>query len=347
MGWTIESQGSIGQLWTREGGSVGIPFGLSPGSTDWTDVLCRVAAALHLPLSTVESGLARFWRDEVEFRVSGSTRIPLRVGAQLYRGAYMSFRAAATTAQSPKAFLRRQYSLVGDRLTDQARFDQTRVGSYVVPIGIELDPVPSAPDSLISDSVGEPSQRRVTRTLQESLNAIERLVIAPEHEPRNRDTAALVSVGVSREMVASIETAVNSLEVGDLTVTADWARAVPSPRVQTAVSFPKEAAERLRTVSDFLKTSPPPKTENISGPIVSMDDDNRNPGTITIETVRRGRHCRVRVFLRDREQTERAHKWFDTHETVIAHGHVHSASADHPTMQPESVAPLSDVILPD
>ncbi len=326
MGWVLESEGSIGQLWARGDSSVGIPFGLSPEATEWMDVLRRVAVAVELPLSSVEAGVARFWRDELEFRVSGSTQVPLRLGAQLYRCAYMSFRAAATTAQNPKAFLRRQYSQVGDRLTGQALFDQTRMGSYVVPVGIRLDPLPTAlPGALPIDTVGEPSQRRVTRTLQESLSAIDRLVIAPEHEPRKSDTAALGSVGVSREMVASVEAAVSSLEAGEMTVTANWATAIPAPRVQTTVAVPKEATERLRAVSDFLQTAPPPKTENVSGQIVSMDDDNRNPGTITIETVRRGRQCKVKVFLPDREQTERAHRWFDTHETVIAHGHVRSA----------------------
>lgn len=347
MGWAVESEGPLGQLWARDGHSVGIPYGLSPEATDWTDVLGRVARALELPLRSVEAGVTRLWRDELEFRVAGSTRVPLRLGAQLYRCAYMSFRAAATTAQHPKALLRRQYSQVGDRLTEQALFDQTRIGSYVVPVGIALDPVAAAPAGVLPiEAPGEPRQRRVTRTLQEALSAIYRLVITPEHEPRKRDTAALVSVGVSREMVVSVEAVASSLEQGEMTVTANWATAIAAPKVQTTVTVPKEAAERLRVVSAFLQTSSPAKTENVSGQIVSMDDDNRNPGTITIETVRRGRLCRVKVFLPNRDQTERAHRWFDTHETVIAHGHVQAAFSDHPTMQPESVAPLSEVILP-
>ncbi len=346
-GWVVESEGPVGQLWTHGDASVGIPFGLSPDDTDWPDVLNRVAAAMKLSATSVESSVAHFWRDEIEFRVSGSTRVPLRLGCQLYRCAYGSFRAAATTAQTPRAFLRRQYSQVGDRLTGQALFDQTRQGSYVVPVGIDLDPPPTlARGALPIEVAGEPRQRRVTRTLQESLNAIERLVIRPEHEPRRADTAALVSVGVSREMVASIEAVASSLEDGEMTVDANWAAAVTPPKVASRVSVPKGAAGRLRTVSDYLKTAPLPKTENLSGQIVSMDDDNTNPGTITIETVRRGRLCRVKVFLPDREQTDKAHRWFDTHETVIAHGHVRSASGEHPTMEPESVAPLSEVILP-
>ncbi len=346
-GWIVESEGPIGQLWAHGDDTVGIPFGLSPKDSDWPDVLRRVAVAMKLPLDSIESGITRFWRDELEFRVPGSSRVPLRLGSRLYRCAYTSFRAAATTAQSPKAFLRRQYSQVGDRLVGQAMFDQTRIGSYVVPVGIELESPPAPPPGVLPiDVVKEPLQRRVTRTLQESLNAIERLVITPEHEPRKSDTAALVSVGVSREMVASIEAVASTLEEGEMTVTANWATAVAAPKVAASVSVPAGAAERLRTVSGFLQVARAPKTENVSGQIVSMDDDNRNPGTITIETVRRGRQCRVKVFLLDRQQTETAHKWFETHETVIAHGHVSSASGEHPTMQPESVAPLSDVILP-
>lgn len=144
--------------------------------------------------------------------------------------------------------------------------------------------------------------------------------------------SATVSVGVSRELVASLESAVNALQDGEMTVTAHWATAVAAPNVQVQVAIPSEAASRLRVVSEWLETAPQPKTESVSGQIVSMDDDNRNPGTITIETVRRGRPCRVQIFLRDREETERAHRWFDSHETVIAHGHVHSAVATHPTM---------------
>jgi len=334
-------------MWRHGRGSVGIPYGLSPDDPDWSDVLRRVAAAMELPLGSVEAGVARTWRDELEFRISGSPRVPLRLGSQLYRCAYASFRAAATTAQGPKAFLRRQYSQVGDRLAGQAMFDQTREGSYVVPVGIELEPPTALPrGALPIEAASEPSQRRVTRTLQESLNAIERLVIRPEHEPRRADTAALVSVGVSREMVAAVEAVASSLEHGEMTVTANWAAAVRPPRVESIVSVPREASGRLRIVSGYLRTAPPPKTENVSGQIVSMDDDNRNPGTITIETVRRGRQCRVKVFLSDRDQTEKAHRWFDTHETVIAHGHVRSASGEHPTMQPESVSPLSEVLLP-
>lgn len=346
-GWVIESEGPVGQLWARGGdASVGVPFGLAQGDPEWPDVLRRVAAAMKLPANSVESAVLGLWRDELEFRVAGSTRVPLRLGSHLYRCVYTSFRAAATTAQGPKAFLRRQYSKVGDRLAAEAMFDQTREGSYVVPVGIELHASPRPRDALPFEAASEPPQRRVTRTLQESLSAIERLVIKPEHEPRKSETAALVSVGVSREMVASIEVVASSLDDGELTVTASWAAAVPSPRIDPTVTVPKEAAERLRTVAGYLKTAQPSKTENISGQIVSMDDDNRNPGAITIETVRRGRQCRVKIFLPDREQTEKAHKWFDTHETVIAYGHVHSASDEHPTMQPESVAPLSEVILP-
>lgn len=70
-GWVVESEGPVGQLWTHGDASVGIPFGLSPDDTDWPDVLNRVAAAMKLSATSVESSVAHFWRDEIEFRVSG------------------------------------------------------------------------------------------------------------------------------------------------------------------------------------------------------------------------------------------------------------------------------------
>ena len=86
----------------------------------------------------------------------------------------------------------------------QARMAHTEDGSYVVPIWMPLAPPPDDEQSLFTDEDEqrlpvETSERRVTRTLTQSLDAVQKVIVQPANAPRNSgDLMPVIAAGGSK-----------------------------------------------------------------------------------------------------------------------------------------------------
>lgn len=332
--WTPINSGSIGELWESPSRrQVGIPYKIPPGSLDWRSVLERIASDAQLTIQELSDTLVNMWVDTFAFRASSDIyiqdTIPARAGADLFKNVWRLLRASATASRTPKAQISGNWSRVGDEAINDARFAQTRTGSYILPLLVPLPRLITEGHEAIQLTPSgnaiyhESDARRATRTMVEALDAVNNALIQPEKEPVQSVIGELVHVGVSREFIAAVSGIIKHESVANLDLKIDWAGRLPGPsETPASIVIPSEAAYRLERALPLFKNSRRTATEILTGPIYKMADRESDQfGVATMEVPRSGRTSQIDVFLH-RQLLVKAHDWFKEHKTVLVEGRV-------------------------
>lgn len=342
-GWRHGTPGIAGSRWAIDDSEpVGIMDGITSDMPEWNATLARIASVLGRSRDEVAASIVNLYTDEIVFHAKGnsSDSISLDEGARLVDLIKSAVRTTATTSRSQKPVINGNWSRDGDRITSEVRLGHTRKGSYAVPVYYDIGQ-PTLSDALAEEiptmEAGESTQRRASRTLMQSLNAIEQDLLRPGKEPTSSVIMDLVHKGVSKELAASLASfSRRSVEVASLETDANWAAGAKSAHV-TSVVIPvgTEPAKLLeRTAQTMLKMAFSPKQEFISGPVVGVitkDGHNaRSEGSpidteVMVQAVRRGREVTVHVPA-NASLWGQVTKWLTTGESVEAFGEISKAS---------------------
>lgn len=371
-GWVQQEPGVAGALWTLTQPAAGmygenenlptlaVPSTISLGSTELRGLTERLAAYEQRKSEQVASEIEHFYIDVMRFRAANdyviSGTIPLTAGVDLVHSAYSMMRASATTACQPKSHIAGGFSLLGDKIIEDARLGQTEEGSYIVPVLLPLtEPAAEEQVDLWGDEPGtvervalEPPERRVTRTLAQALTAVERLVVDPAREPQTSVIAPLVAAGASRELIVAAKRVLEDPAVAVFEAAFDWAGAAPAPAsVPKSVIFPQAANPLLERASRLLRASRRDPWVQMTGPIVEVRHVPNDPfGSVVLQTVRRGRPVEVRVAL-SAAKLDPVHDWMCTSRTIVVAGQVQRDPGKRLRIDaPTALYPLDETFLP-
>jgi hypothetical protein len=341
-GWTPDAPGVAGTLWRAPAGApnpdgvVGVPTILDLGSVEWNGVLDRIAFVEDSSPLIVGLAIQRQYVDVANMRAANDVlitgSIPLTSGITLMRSAFAMVRASAATSQRPRPHINGGWTERGEEIAAGARMAHTLEGSYVIPILMPLstmeEPTAATADipfaELATDRLPrEPAERRAMRTLAEALTAVSRLVVEPAQDPAAAVVPALVSAGVSLELVDALRAVVTDPAVSEFEATFSWAGALPAPRsAPPSIAIPQEAAELLEAVSNRMRTARIEPSQIITGPIVEWHQIPNEPrGWIGVQTVRQKQERIVRVML-DANAVTRALDYAKASRTVVVDGRV-------------------------
>lgn len=316
VAWTRTDSGVGGELWTsaNEGSKVGVPFQLTRRSQEFDGIIHRIAKPLKRPEPEVKRDILKQFEDTHEYKIDTDPKapndVPLRVASDLLSTAWRITRAAATTARGQRATIA-GYSKIGDDYAGEARFEHTQRGSFILPVTIPVRPLRAEADHLeVPIDRLEPFERRLSRTIVSSLAAIDDLVVKARHAPRTDEVLELISRGVSRQMVNAVRAVLHPGSGTSLKTSFDWARALDGPGgLPTAVEIPSEADRLLANLEHELDNAKAQPHQEISGPILVVNDDPALPdGWISIRSVRRGREPAIVVYV-DGDTLQNAHDW--------------------------------------
>lgn len=354
-GWRETSSGPVGDLWESRDASVlaGIPFGITDSSPEWAGIIDRAAAGSGKTPESVQRALQGASFDEILLKVDGpdvGPLLPIEPGVDLYESARRLLRASATTSRGPKPVIGGNYSKAGDAIVDEARFGQSRVGSYVVPllvpvVDVEIteDPAGEKPfEESTLWAVPETNARRATRTMAEALTALHSQVVVPDRDPTSTTVGNLTIAGVSRELVQAVANVVSRSAVSSFKTSFEWSWAtdMKAPAATDPIDFPSSSSTLLRETALKFRRDKKPEVEVFTGPIVEMRDDKALKfASIAVETTRKGRRAEIHVTVTG-EQRRRAHEWFAAHETLRLEGHVTTDRQRLWIQSPQLLAPL-------
>jgi hypothetical protein len=230
----------------------------------------------------------------------------------------------------------------------------TEQGSYIIPVMVRV----GAPDDERDDQdpltglderaiTFESAERRVTRTFAESFDAVVDRIITPGREPRKADIHGLISAGASREFISALVRILSEPAVAEFEARFDWAESQrPPDAVPKSITAPSEAADLLVKTARLMRAVPKPRFDILTGPIVQVRHERDNSvGFASIRTVRNGRPCEVRVWLKGGVPLE-VHQWMNSGRTVLVHGTVERAGASGLNIrQPQTFGPLDETFL--
>lgn len=358
--WRVVARGPVGELWSGPRDTeVGFPYALTPAAPEWHGVIERIAYGLRTSTAALTERVQHFRFDVTDFRAAGASwdhSVPVEAGVDLVTTARTMLRTSATTARNAKAVIGGNYSAPGDRVVADARFGQTREGSYIIPLLVpvatesagtaEAQPELETPlgERVLRNAAIESDARRTTRTMAQSLSAIWTQIVEPERVPSERLVGDLVTAGISREMVRSLSEVLGHPSVNEFDATFHWSEhpSVPAPSGLTRVALPGAAASLLDEVATRFRETNSVASEALSGQIVELRDEAAGIGAITLSTVRNSRNVEVLVPLRG-ETLEAAHTWFADREVVLVRGIVRPRGGRLRMETPESVGPVGQV----
>lgn len=367
-GWEEQPSGQAGALWNpparlgRQVPAIAVPRHMEPGTLEWRGLIERLAAFEHksqndLALSVMTQYVDIFRLRAVnDYVISGT--ISLEAGAHLVRSAYDMLRAAGTTARRPRAQIGGNFSNIGDDVVRNARMGHTEEGSYIVPIWVPLTPPgpeeknePSLQGMEVERLPVETTERRVTRTLAQSLAAVREVIVRPEHAPRRAsDLIPVVAAGGSRELVQALHRVLTQPAVTQFEARFSWAGGLASPGgVSQDVTLEAEAAPLLEDAARLLKVSVSFPRQIYTGQIVVITHrPGEEFGEVTVDTVRQNRNCDIVVRL-DRQTLDLAYDWARNERAVLVEGKVTRGGPGRPLRieSPRQVMPLDETFLPD
>jgi hypothetical protein len=360
-GWERQEPGPAGSLWlqsSRPEVALAVPEPIKPDMDEWPGIIDRLAVFEHRSPTDVAMSILTQYVDVTRLRavisyvITGT--IPLEAGVSLVQSAHSMLRAAGTTARRPRAQIKGNYSSLGDEIVHQARMAHTEDGSYVLPIWMPLTPPPEEDGSLFDElekrHPAETLERRVTRTLAQSIEAVQKVIIQPASAPRNTgDLLPVIAAGGSRELVLALHKIISQPAVAEFEAQFDWAGGLKPPGgVPDRVVLPSDAAPLLEAAARLLKVPDRFPAQIYTGQIVVIMHKPGDPfGEIGIDTVRQNRNCEVRVRLNSRT-LDRAYEWARTERAILVEGDVRRAGAGHKLRidSPMRVLPLDETFLP-
>jgi hypothetical protein len=280
--------------------------------------------------------------------------IPFEAASTVIGSARKLLRAVGTTAWNERGEIGGNYARQGDAVLRRARMDHTQEGSFVIPILIPLPYTEEIPaeahtaDLELFQAAPEPFERRVTRTLAQSLMAVKEIIVEPESSPSVRDLHTVVARGVSREFCSALAKILAEPSVSEFETIFDWASAVPAPvTIPDSVSIESDASEKIEEAAEKLKKHRIDSTSSFSGNIVELRHVGDDPfGFATISTVRRGRRSEIRVRLPYGAYQE-AVIWHRARRPVIVEGEVKHGTGRRLVVEaPIDFRPIDEILLP-
>lgn len=360
-GWERQQPGPAGALWlqsSRPGVALAVPEPIKPDMDEWNGIVQRLATFEHRSARDVTMSIMTQYVDVTRLRAANSYvitgTIPLEAGVGLVQSAHSMLRAAATTARQPRAQINGNYSNLGDAIIHQARMAHTEDGSYVLPIWMPLTP-PKEDDGSLFDELetrqpAETLERRVTRTLAQSLEAVQKVIVQPDSAPRSTsDLLPVIAAGGSRELVLALYKIISQPAVAEFEAQFDWAGGLKPPGgVSDRVVLPRDAAPLLEDAARLLKIPARFPTQIYTGQIVVIMHRPGDPfGEIGVDTVRQNRSCEIRVRL-DASTLDLAFEWARTERAILVEGDVRRGGPGQKLRidSPTRVVPLDETFLP-
>ncbi|WP_369044458.1 hypothetical protein [Streptomyces sp. Midd1] len=360
-GWSARAPGPAGSMWFRNDGSrIGIPDldGEDPFLVQ--GILERLARVEQKDPRFV-TNYVRYYRTDVTLLQAASDQapsetIPLGAASTVINAARAILRASGTTAWSERSHIAGNYSTQGDAVLERARMDHTLQGPFMIPVLVPL-PRTQAPgitqqsnESLeLFRAAPEPFERRVTRTLAQSLLAVQEVIVQPERMPTMRELHFAVDRGVSREFCTALSKILEEPSIGEFKAQFEWAPAVSAPETMPrTIELPADAREKIDHAAEILKRTRNEPRSIFSGGIVELRHVPEDPwGYITIATVRHGRSSEIRVRL-SYNQYQEAVSWHSKHRAVIVEGSVQEGLNRRLVVdKPVSCRPIDEALLPD
>lgn len=355
-GWIGDAPGQMGALWSteRSASKIAVPHNVGFGSFEFRSVISRIAIFEGRSPDEVAHDVETEFSDVFLFRIPGSVlheeSAALAGAITLLTQARRLYRAASTSARTPKAHIGSGFSRRADEIAGRVRLEHTRRGSYVLPVKLDVHPVAIDPNELPvsgTERVGpEPEERRVTRMLAGALTSLNSLVVEPERIPNTRALMDLVHLGVSRELVLATIAIATAPGLGTFDVSFNWAGSVDPPGgVSTRVVITDEASRVLESVAEKLKFVAVDPDQSISGQISEVRYVEGEPrGSVAIRTVRNSRLVEVRALISP-ETADQAHVWASQHRAVLLVGIVQRQYGRLVMESPQLVRPLDDILL--
>jgi hypothetical protein len=347
-------------MWIRNESRIGVPDieGEDPYLID--GILERIARAEQKDKRFVTNYI-RYYRMDVTLlqaasEQSPSETIPLGAASTVISSARSILRASGTTAWNERSHIAGNYAKQGDSVLERARMDHTVRGPFMIPVLVPLprtqalDTTRQGDESLeLFRAAPEPFERRVTRTLAQSLLAVQEVIVQPEKMPTMRDLHLAVERGVSREFCTALYKILEEPSIGEFKAQFEWAPAVSAPETMPrSVELPSDAREKIEHAADILKRHRVEPRSIFSGGIVELRHVVDDPwGYITISTVRHGRASEIRVRLRYDQYLE-AMSWHSKHRAVIVEGTVREGPNRRLVVdEPVSCRPIDEALLPE
>ncbi|MFD9881517.1 hypothetical protein ACFWZT_08635 [Streptomyces alboflavus] len=359
-GWSPRAPGPAGSMWFRNGGRIGIPDMDGEDPVLVQGILERIAR-LEQKDSRFLTNYIRYYRTDVTLLQAASEgarseTIPLGAASTVINAARSILRASGTTAWSERSHINGNYAAQGDAVLERARMDHTIHGPFIIPVLVPLPRIQAPNEAQQSNdslelfrAAPEPFERRVTRTLAQSLLAIQEVVIQPERMPTMRDLHLAVDRGVSREFCIALSKILGETSIGEFKAQFGWAPAVSAPETMPrTIEVPSSAREKIDHAAEILKRSRVEPRSIFSGSIVELRHVLEDPwGHVTIATVRHGRACEIRVRL-TYEQYQEAVSWHSEHRAVIVEGTVREGPGRRLVVEkPISCRPIDEALLPE
>lgn len=329
-GWEEGATGVAGSLWSKNGTHIGVPG--SDDSDSIRGAVERLAWAeqrspteVFLTIQFLRFDVTNFCAENDNLATKS---IPLSAARTMLRAARMMLRAAGTTAIRERGEIRGSYSPLGNEVAKTAQMGHTEEGSFIIPVLVPVHEVPPedvTPEPLVTieRSAPEPLERRVTRTLAQSLKAISEVIVEPAREPTVKSLYAAVERGVSRELCISVSKVLKEPAVERFETRFRWAPVVEAPAsAPSSVMLESSARELIDIAADRLHEERIEPSQVFSGKIVELRHVTDEPvGYVTISTVRRGRLCEIRMEL-PLARYEEALIWHRDNWAILVEGEV-------------------------
>jgi hypothetical protein len=363
-GWQRQTPGPAGSLWYQsaervpERVAIAVPDRVEPEDPELDGILRRLSSFERRPAAQIAMNIVTQFVDVARLRAANdhviTGTIPLTAGVSLVESARSMLRAAGTTARRPRSQIKGAYSKIGDEIVDQARMAHTEHGSYVVPIWMPMAPPEDEKDTLFSETEQrmpmETQERRVMRTLAQSIEAVQKVVIQPASSPRTSgDLIPVVAAGGSREMLLALHRILKDPAVAEFEASFTWAGGLKAPGgVPERITLEAGAAPLLEKAARLLKVPDRFPKQIYTGQIVVLMHKPGEPyGEIGIDTVRQNRSCEVRVRL-DNATLDRAYEWARTERAILVEGDVGRGGPGRRLRidSPSRILPLDETFLP-
>lgn len=197
---------------------------------------------------------------------------------------------------------------------------------------------------------GTDSERRVTRTLAQSIEAVQKVIVQPANAPRSMsDLLPVIAAGGSRELVLALYKIISAPAVAEFEAQFEWAGGIKAPGgVPERVVLPSDAAPLLEDAARLLKVPDRFPAQIYTGQIVVIMRRPGEPfGEIGIDTVRQNRSCELRVRL-DSSTLDLAYEWARTERAILVEGDVRRGGTGQKLRidSPVRVLPLDETFLP-
>ncbi|MDX3354692.1 hypothetical protein PV703_15535 [Streptomyces sp. ME01-24h] len=358
-GWIAQSPGPAGRMWMKNGARIGIPEIQGEDVQLVRGIIERIARVEQKDLRFVTNYI-RYYRTDVTLLRAAkddyTETIPRDAASTVISNAKAILRASGTTAWSERGNIAGNYSRQGDAVVERARMDHTVHGPFMIPVLVPLPrveaipaPLPEVEGEQLFQAAAEPFARRVTRTLAQSLMAVNEVIIQPEGMPSAMVLHTAVERGVSREFCSALARILEEPSVAEFSAQFQWAPAVRAPATMPkAVEIEATAADKIKRAAEILKEKRVEPRSTFSGVIVELRHVQDDPwGLVTVSTVRNSRACEIRVRL-NYGQYQEAVTWHRDRRAVIVQGAVREGPGRRLIVDaPESCRPIDEALLPE